>query len=405
MDVRTHALQRAYKFDGTQSERELRKHGAFVYISTNEELSSFCDRISKEHVVAVDTEFLREKTYFPKLCLIQVGTADEVAAIDPILVEDLSPLAAILSDTHTTKVFHACTQDLEVILEGMGCACSPVFDTQVGAAFLGMRQQASYGALVEQYEGVRLAKTEALTDWSMRPLDPEQLSYAEDDVRYLPAIYERMISDLVEKDRLSWVIPEMDAISDPERVRRDPRDAYLKLKRSSSLTRRQLSVAREVCAWREESAARRDLPRKWVVPDEVVVEICKRTPVSVDRLHRIRGTEQLSERDATQVVHAVERGMAVPPEKFPKVEHHSRPSGEVEGILDLMYAMTRVVSEKSGIAAQLIATRDDLADFVSDREGSRLSTGWRHDLVGAKLERLLAGEIGLTIKDGHIEVL
>lgn len=376
-----------------------------MYISTTEGLSAFCQRISSTRVIAVDTEFLREKTYYPRLCLIQVGTRDEIAAIDPILVEDLSPLAAILSDERSTKVFHACTQDLEVILEGMGCSCAPVFDTQVAAAFLGMRQQASYGALVEEFEGVRLPKAESLTDWSKRPLDPEQLVYAEDDVRYLPSIYEKMMSSLIEQDRLSWVMPEMDALCDPGKVRRDPREAYLRLKRASSLTRRQLSVAREVCAWREESAAARDLPRKWVLSDEVIVEVCKRMPTSVDRLCRIRGTEQISERDGARIVRAVEVGTSVSPDMLPKVEHHARPSGDVEGVVDLMYAMLRVASEKTGIAAQLIATRDDLVDFVSDRRESRLSTGWRNDLVGRQLESLLAGEVGLTVKNGRVEVL
>ena len=245
-----------------------------MYISTSDELSAFCERIGNEPVIAVDTEFLRERTYYPKLCLVQVGTPTEIGAIDPILIEDLSPLAHIFADERVTKVFHACGQDLEVILDGMGVTCTSVFDTQVAAAFLGMRQQVSYASLVEVYAGVRLPKAESLTDWSRRPLDPEQLTYAEDDVRYLPGIYDRMVEQLVERDRLAWVQPEMAEATDPSHMHRDPREAYLRLKRSSSLTRRQLAIAREVCAWREQTAASHDVPRKWVLSDEVVVEVC-----------------------------------------------------------------------------------------------------------------------------------
>lgn len=376
-----------------------------MYLSTKNELEQFCELASAAKVIAVDTEFLRERTYFPKLCLVQVAAGEHIAAIDPILIEDLSPLAALLEDPSVTKVFHACGQDLEVLADGMGVVCAPVFDTQLAAAFLGLRQQVSYASLVEAYCGVRLPKAESLTDWSRRPLDPEQLTYAEDDVRYLPGIYERMMGELVERDRLSWVAPEMEALCDPARIRRDPREAYQRLRRAGSLTRRQLAVAREACAWREETAARRDLPRKWVASDEVIVEVCKRTPTTLDRLRRIRGTDQISERDARSLLEAVARGTACPAEDCPKMARRARPSADVEGVIDLMYAVLRLASERSGVATQLIATRDDLLDFVQSREASPLASGWRHELAGSTLERLLAGEVGLTVRDGRIELL
>ena len=376
-----------------------------MYLSTQDQLEDFCQKIAGEKIVAVDTEFLRERTYFPKLCLVQVGAGGLTAAVDPILIEDLSPLARIFEDPTVTKVLHACGQDLEVLLDGMGCVCAPVFDTQLAAAFLGLRQQVSYGSLVESYCGVRLPKAESLTDWSRRPLDAEQLEYAEDDVRYLPGIYERMVAELARLDRLGWVSPEMDALCDPAKIRRDPSEAFLRLRRSGSLTRRQLAVAREVCAWREGVAAERDVPRKWVVSDEVVVEVCKRTPGSLDRLRRIRGTEQLSDRDARGLIDAVARGVACPAEECPRVTKHVRPSAETEGVIDLMYAVLRLVSERSGVATQLIATRDDLLDFLQDRRRSPLSRDWRWKLAGETLDRLLSGEVGLTVKAGKIELL
>ena len=376
-----------------------------MYISTSDELSAFCERIGKERVIAVDTEFLRERTYYPKLCLVQVGTASEIGAIDPILIKDLSPLASIFADERVTKVFHACGQDLEVILDGMGVACTSVFDTQVAAAFLGMRQQVSYGALVEAFSHVHLPKAESLTDWSRRPLDPEQLSYAEDDVRYLPAIYDAMISELIAKARLGWVLPEMEHLGDSLSVQRDPRSAFFRLKRATSLTRRQLGVAREVCAWREAFAARRDIPRKWVLSDEVLLEICKRTPCDEASLRRIRQTDQLSSRDAAAITSAVAKALALDPDQLPKLEHHERPTQDQESIIDLMYALLRVISAREGIATQVIATRDDLLEFIQSKETSRLFTTWRYEVAGKYLEKLLTGEIGLTVKGNTIELL
>lgn len=376
-----------------------------MYITDTETLAAFCERAAGAKVLAVDTEFLRERTFYPKLCLVQVATADEAAVVDPILVDDLSPLGRLFCDPGITKVFHACSQDLEAIWHGMGVRCAPVFDTQLAAAFLGHRMQIGYGALVEAMCGVHLPKAESLTDWSRRPLDEAQLDYAADDVTYLPRIYGAMMDELVAKDRLAWVAPEMEALADQVHLAEGPREAYRHLKRVTNLTRRQLAVAREACAWRDEMAQRADVPRRWVLSDEVVLEACKQAPRTVDRLRRIRGTERLSDRDAHSLVEAIGRGLACPAERLPEKRHHARPAPEAESVIDLMYALLRVVSEQSGVAAQLIATRDDLYEFMLRPKDSPLSTGWRYELAGRKLEQLLAGEMGITVRDGRLEVL
>ena len=376
-----------------------------MYISEYQDLKAFCERAASSKILAVDTEFLREKTYYPKLCLIQIATYEESACVDPLAIDDLSPLRDLLVDKRITKVFHACTQDLEVILHAMGVVAAPVFDTQLAAAFLGLRQQVGYGMLVEHYTGVRLPKADSLTDWSRRPLDAEQLAYAEDDVRYLPGIYDAMMTQLVAKNRLGWLTPEMEELSDRSHFERLPEQAYLHLKRSSSLTRRQLAVAREVCAWRERRAAERDIPRKWLVSDEILVEVCKRCPKTMDRLRRIRGTEQISDREADGLLRAVRKGLAIGPADLPVQKRRERSSAEAEGAIDLMYALLRIISERSGIAPQLIATREDLVDLAAGREGCRLQSGWRYELAGSRLMRLLSGEMGLTVKDGRVEIL
>ncbi|MDO4539050.1 MAG: ribonuclease D [Coriobacteriales bacterium] len=376
-----------------------------MYISTSDELEAFCERARSHAVLAVDTEFLRERTYHPRLCLIQVATHDEAVAIDPLLIDDLSPLVQLLTDSSKTKVFHACGQDLEAIYAAMGCMPEPVFDTQLAAAFLGHRMQLGYAALVKSYENVRLDKADGLTDWSRRPLDADQLRYAEEDVLYLPRIYDRMMSDLIARDRLSWFVPEMEGLCDPARFIREPQDAYQHLKRASTLTRRQLAVAREVCAWRETCAAKRDLPRKWVISDEVIVELCRRAPRDTAKLRRIRGTSQLSERDASDLIRAVLKGLKCDPQNYPSLPHRGRSNADSDGVVDLMYALLRIRSEQCGVAIPLIATRDDLCSFAAGDKSSPLVDGWRYELVGDRLRRLLAGEIGLTVKDGRIEIL
>ncbi len=376
-----------------------------MFLSSDDDVKKFCERARGKRVLAVDTEFLRERTYHPKLCLIQVATHDEVAAIDALCVGDLSPLADLFEDESITKVFHACDQDLEVILDHMGVLPRPVFDTQLAASFLGHRMQMGYGALVQTFEGVHLAKADGLTDWSKRPLDDEQLQYAEDDVLYLPGIYDKMMDRLVRLDRLSWLEPELEALVQAVVSRRDPNNAYQHLKRSSSLSRKQLSMAREVCAWREGVASKRDLPRKWVMQDEIVVEICRRAPRTTDRLRRIRGLDNLSNRDANDIVQAVRRGADMDPSLYPYVRHRPHSNAELDSVVDLMYSMLRMRSERCGVAVPLIATRQDLASFAMGSKDSPLREGWRHEVVGQRLEQLLAGEVGLTVKDGRIEVL
>lgn len=184
----------------------------------------------------------------------------------------------------------------------------------------------------------------------------------------------------------------------------DPDEAFRHVKRAGTLSRRQLAVCREVAAWRERKASKRDVPRKWLLSDEVVIELSKRAPRTIDRLRRVRGTAQLAEKDAEAVLLAVKRGLACPADRLPEMPRRHRPSAETEGVVDLMSAMVRIVSERTGIAAPVIAGRDDLLDLLSGREG-RLSRGWRRELMGSLLGRLLAGEAGLTVKDGRVEIL
>lgn len=378
-----------------------------MIISTDLDLRAFCTRAAAFDAIAVDTEFLRERTYRPHLCLIQVATPAESVAIDPLAINDLSPLTELFVAPDVVKVFHSCSQDMEVLLDATGELPRPLFDTQVAAAFLGERLQISYNGLVQAYCGITLPKTESLTDWSRRPLTPEQIEYALDDVRYLIQIYAKMHQKLVECGRLDWVLDELRPLTDPAKYVAHKHDAYLKVKRVTSLTRKQMAIARELAAWREHRAAKLDIPRRWVMSDEVLVALSKRVPRTVDDFRAVRGTEQLSEGDVTAALVAIDRGVHCPPKNMPPAQHHAHHpiTPEMESVCDLMYALLRLIADRAGVACAMIASRDDLADYVDHPERSRLREGWRFELVGTRLDDLLAGNMGLTVKDRHVEIL
>ena len=377
-----------------------------MYISTHEDLAAFCARARGFDAVAIDTEFLRERTFYPKLCLVQLATPDECAIVDPLAIHDLAPLAALMTDGSTLKVFHACSQDMEALYHALEVCPGPIFDTQVAAAFLGERMQCSYTALVHAFCGVDLPKSESLTDWSRRPLTPEQIEYAMDDVRWLIQAYGAMVVQLEEQGRMAWVMDEIRPLMRADHYQVDPRQAYKHVKRLSSCTRKQMAVARELAAWRERQAERHDIPRKWVMSDEVLLALCKRAPRTVEDFRRIRGTEQLSEHDVDAALAAIARGARCPKDNLPSAgKKHAAPSPELESVIDLMYALIRIVSERSGVATGLIATRDELAAYIDHPERSRLREGWRFELVGSLIDDLLAGRIGLTVKDRAVELV
>lgn len=376
-----------------------------VFITTERELSDFCTRASSSDVLACDTEFMREKTFFPRLCLIQLATRSDTAIVDPLAIKDLSALRDLFTNKRITKVFHAHSQDFEVIYDALDCIPKPLFDTQVAAAFLGKQYQIGYGALVELTCNVHLPKTESLTDWSRRPLDLAQIKYAQDDVLYLPEVFDAQKQALTDLGRMTWFQHEMQEACDARHFVKDPREAYLHVKRISSLTRKQLAIAREIAAWRDLLARRADVPRKWIVPDEILVDLAKTAPSSNAQLERVRSIENLNAQEKESLLKAIAKGKACPREDYPIARRHERPSAEVEGVLDLMYALLRLKCEKASIATQLIATREDLLKFLKGDSSCKLTSSWRFDMVGADLRRLLQGEMGLTVKEHRVELL
>ena len=377
-----------------------------MYIADQADLEAFIERASGSAVLAIDTEFLREKTYYPRLCLLQLATDDEVAIVDPLSVDDLTVLGPLLSDERTMKLFHAGGQDIEILLREVGTMPRPLFDTQVAATLLGHTQQIGYGALVHAECGVSLKKIDSFTDWSQRPLSDSQIDYAADDVIYLPRVYRQMKKKLESKGRLGWLEPDFEEMMDPAKYSEDPRLRYRRLKRVTQLDARQLAAAREFAAWREEEARKRDMPRKWLVTDEQIVEACRRDAKTIDDLYMVRGVrEKLPVRDAREVVERMKAGRALPKDQWPELDKSSRNERNVDAPLDLMTALVRLRAKENGVAMQTLASHGDLAAVARGHyKGTDLMKGWRRALVGEELVDLVEGRIALSLSKGELVV-
>lgn len=378
-----------------------------MLIDTDQQFVAFLERCKKSPYIAIDTEFLREKTYYPKLCLLQMGIEGEIAIVDPFKIRNLSVLADVLIDPAIVKIFHACSQDVEILYHETGVVPTPIFDTQIAAAVLGKTQQASYSSLVSQYCDVNLPKKDSFTDWSQRPLTESQIHYAADDVKYLPQIYYEMLAQLKKKNRLSWLEETFAGLSEKEKYEIDPRERYKKLKRVNQLNARQQAAAREFAAWREQQARRLNIPRKWVVSDEQIVEACRREARTLDELYMVRGMrEALKTSDARKVLSCIIAGLDCPASELPDVRPKSKNESNVDVILDLMNAVVRMRAREHEIAPQTLAPQSELLKLARGHyDDCELMQGWRYTLVGKDLRTLIEGGYALQIHDGNLKII
>ncbi len=377
-----------------------------MYVTDTEALRELVLELRKAKAVAVDTEFMREKTYFARLCLIQLGTDDIAAIVDPLTIDDLSPLCDLLVDPNVVKVFHAGSQDMEIFYRLCGVAAAPIFDTQVAATLAGFQQQVGYGALVKEVLDVTLDKGDTYTDWARRPLSATQVEYALNDVRYLPEVHRRLVATLEAEDRLGWLAADFAHIEDPATYEVIPEETWRRVKRVSALNRRQLAVAREVAAWRELEAQRRDVPKRWILGDESIVEIARRSPTTAEDVAGIRGVPDKVGRAAQRALaEAVSRGLAVSDAELPSITKRKRPAGDIDGAVDLMVALVRARAHDRGVAMPLLASREDLERLAAgEREASPLLEGWRREMVGDELVSLLDGSLVMRLRDGLLSI-
>jgi ribonuclease D len=377
-----------------------------VYIDTLEKLNDFVAQATHSDILALDTEFIRERTYSAKLCLIQCATEQVSAVIDPLAIQDLQPLAQLFENPNITKIIHASDQDCAIIYNEFGIVPKPLFDTQYAATLLGASHQISLANLVRLHCDVQLDKRDTFTDWLKRPLTSHQIEYALADVAYLPQIYRTMVAELDKLGRLSWLDEEFERISDAKNYQLDFDKLWHKVKGVQSFPPRKLALIQAVALWRERIAKRKNSPRRWVLSDEQIIEIVRREPPSVDDLLEVRGVrEKLGEHWAKEVFSVLEKARALPEEQWPRPERGVSRGVETAASLDLMYALLRLRAQENNIAPTVLGNRDDLSQVIAgEHENVPILQGWRREIVGAELLDLLAGRLALHLEDNSVKV-
>jgi len=382
-------------------------------ITTTDALAAFCAEAANHPYVTVDTEFLRERTYYAQLCLIQIaypGSGPESAAIVDVLVDglDLGPLFDLMQDTSVVKVFHAARQDLEIFWQKAGALPDPLFDTQVAAMVCGYGEQVGYETLVRSICKAGLDKSSRFTDWSRRPLSDKQKTYAVGDVTYLRDIYEHLSDKLATSGRERWVREELAVLTSPDTYRADPADAWKRLKTRSSAPRF-LAVARALAEWREAEAQARDIPRSRLMKDDALLEVASNRPTNIDDLgkSRLLLREARKGRTAEAILEVVRRAMAVPEADLPRSEERTNGNAQASpALMDLLKVLLKAQSERTGVAQKLIATIPELEAYVLKQpEGDRLRSGWRHEIFGAQAEDLIEGRIALGVRGKSIGIV
>ena len=373
-------------------------------ITTTSELAATCERLARHPFVTIDTEFLRETTYYPLLCVAQLASSDEAVVIDALAPGiELAPFFELMANGRVLKVFHAARQDIEIVWHRAGIVPHPVFDTQVAAMVLGHGDSISYNQLVQRITGDTLDKSHRFTDWTRRPLSPAQIAYAVSDVTHLRDVYLALLADLGRRGRADWMNDEMEVLISPETYRAEPERAWLRLK-TRARKPKELAVLIEVAAWREREAQTRDVPRGRVLKDETIGDIAVQQPTTPERLASLRSLPKGFERSkwGEGILDAVRRGLERDPRTLPQLDRpKSAPNGAAT--VELLKVLLRMTSERHGVAAKVIATVDDLDQIAAD-DGADVPAlkGWRRELFGEKALALKHGQLALAVERNRV---
>lgn len=376
-------------------------------ITTTADLIAFVDSIKSAPFMTVDTEFMRETTYWPKLCLIQAATIDHAAIIDPLSKDlDLAPFLDLLADENILKVFHACRQDMEIFVN-LGVMPKPVFDTQVAAMAAGYGDQVAYDSLVRQKLKIDIDKGSRFTDWARRPLSEQQLQYAIGDVTHLARVYVKLHDRLARQGRLEWVAHEMILLTDPAVYSTSPEDAWRRLKPRKA-SAKYMAVFAAVAEWRERTAQERDMPRGRILKDEGIDEIATQTPVDASAFDQLRSTSKGfgSSKFGLELAEIIRKVLKNPEQYAPK---HERPAPVVQvpaSVVELLKVLLRIRCEEEGVAPKLLATVSDLEKIALDDKASVPALqGWRRKVFGEDAIRLKRGELALVLNGTRVEVV
>jgi len=377
----------------------------FLYIDTDKALTETCRQLGESEFLALDTEFIRERTYFSQLCLIQIANENTVACLDPLAINDLSPLRDLLFSKTTTKVMHATHQDMEIFFKLWGALPEPVYDTQIAATLLGMGESIGYASLVKKMLAVDLDKSHTRTDWSQRPLSPKQLEYAADDVRYLAQLYPLQKQKLQSLGRLEWLNDDFLALCLPDRYQTKPDDAWRKVKGIKKLKRKQLAVLQPLAAWREQEAVKQDKPRRRIVSDEALVDLSRLQPNSVSELSGYRSINgKTLKSNGESLIGLVKSALTLAPEKWPELPTRHSLTADEDALVDALAALLKLISADVEITASSIATRKDLENLVRGGRELDVLKGWRYRHAGQQLLDFLDGNLSLHARNGKLRI-
>jgi ribonuclease D len=373
-------------------------------ITTTKKLAEACARLAKYPFVTVDTEFQRETTYYPKLCIAQIASNDEAVVVDALADGiDLTSFYALMANEQVIKVFHAARQDIEICWHAAEVIPTPLVDTQVAAMVLGYGDSISYEQLVQRITGDSLDKSHRFTDWTRRPLAEAQLSYAVSDVTHLRDVYVRLAADLEERGRVEWMREELKVLTSPDTYRMEPEHAWERLK-TRVRKPKELAVLIEVAGWREHEARTRDVPRGRVLKDDVVGDIAIQAPTTMERLAGLRSLPRGFERSkwGEAINEAVKRGLERDPKTLPRLDR-AKPVINGQATVELLKVLLRMTSERHGVAAKVIATVDDLDRIAADDQADvPAMSGWRRELFGEKALALKQGRLMLAIEKNRV---
>lgn len=382
----------------------LRYQNAMEVLTRTDQLAAACERLARHPFVTVDTEFMRETTYFSQLCVVQMASPEEAVVVDALAPGlDLGPFFALMANEAVLKVFHAARQDIEIVWHAAGLIPKPIFDTQVAAMVLGFGDSISYDQLVQRTTGDTIDKSHRFTDWARRPLTEAQLAYAVSDVTHLRDVYLALSAQLEKRGRSSWVEDEMTVLTSPETYRADPEFAWERLKNRVRKPK-ELAVLMEIAAWREREAQARDVPRGRVLKDDVIGDIATQAPTTVEKLAGLRSLPKGFERSkwGQDILEAVARGLARDPKTLPRLDRH-RPAPNGGATVELLKVLLRMTAERHGVAAKVIATVDDLERIAADDAADVAALkGWRRELFGEKAIRLKQGRLALAMDKGRV---
>ncbi len=378
----------------------------YQLIATNEALADYCDRISDASYCAIDTEFVREKTYYPLLSLIQIATENHMACIDPLAIADFSPFVELLQNPDIVKVFHSPDQDLEVLYQQYGTVPAPVFDTQLAAAVLGFTHQISYAELVFNITGVQLEKKHTRADWSRRPLSSSELDYAMDDVRYLLPVYRQLNQSLRDKNRYSWIEQDLANLSIASNYQIDTDNLWKRLKGIQKLKGLELQIAHDLSIWREKVAQQKNRPKRWIAADDWIIEIARKNPADLSELNSIKAIpEKALTRNGKAWLELVSEAGTVDACRWPDPHRPKKLDAGQQALADCLMALCREIALENNIALATLVTRRDIDSLILNRKASRLAHGWHFEIAGQQLLEFIHGQSSIVVQNGQIKRL